>query len=64
MDADQDPDPAVFVIDLPKMPTKNQFKKKRIFGLLLFEGTCTSFSRKKVKKKSQSSRNQGFSYFI
>ena len=43
-DLDADPDPAIFVIDLPKMQTKNSIFKK-FFCLLLFEGTCTSFSK-------------------
>jgi len=30
LDPDADPDPAIFVFDL-KMPTKNQFKKKKLF---------------------------------
>jgi hypothetical protein len=38
------------------MPTKERF------GLLLFEGTFTSVF--KEKKSSQSSRNQGYSYFF
>jgi hypothetical protein len=46
-----DPDPAIFVLDLPKMATKNEFKKKNIFGFLLFEGTCTSFSKIKSQKE-------------
>jgi hypothetical protein len=43
-DPDSDPDPAIFVIDLPKMPTKN-------FCILLFEGTWTSFSKIKSQKE-------------
>jgi hypothetical protein len=50
LDPDADPDPVIFVIDLPKMPTKNNFFKK-IFCLLLFEGTCTSFSKIKSQKE-------------
>ncbi len=57
-DPDADLDPAIFVIDLNKMPTK------KFFCLLLFERTCTSFSKIKSKKNSQSFRNQGFSYFF
>jgi hypothetical protein len=38
MDPDADPDPAIFVIDLPKMPTENQFFKK---FFLLIKGACT-----------------------
>jgi hypothetical protein len=47
-DPNADPDPAIFVIDLPKVPSK-------FFCLLLFEGTCTSFlmikSQKEVTKQ-------------
>ena len=50
-DPDSDPDPAIFVLDLPKMATKNEFKKKFFFCLLLFEGTCTSFSKIKSQKE-------------
>ncbi len=50
-----DPDPDIFVNDLPKMPTRNKFFLK-FFCLLLFEGTCTSFSKirsqKEVTKKA------------
>jgi hypothetical protein len=57
-----DPDPAIFVIDLQDANKKLIFKKK-VFCLLLFEGTYTSFKKdKKVQKKSQNSMNQGFSY--
>ncbi len=45
MDPDPDPDPAIFAIDLPKVPSKNKFLNK-FFCLLLFEGTC----KKKIKK--------------
>jgi hypothetical protein len=45
---DSDPDPAIFVVSLQ--------------DALLFEGTF--FKYKKVKKKPQNSRNQGFSYFF
>jgi hypothetical protein len=59
MDPDADPDPAIFVIDLQDAKKKQFFFK--FFCLLLFEGTFTSFFKeKKVKKKSQSIRNQGF----
>jgi hypothetical protein len=50
MDQDADPDPAIFVKDLPKMPTKKQIFKK-VFCLLLFEGTCSSFSKIKSHKE-------------
>jgi hypothetical protein len=49
-DPDADPDPAIFVIDLPKMATKSLFKKK-VFCLLLFKGTCTSFLKIKSQKE-------------
>ncbi len=43
---------------------KTKFFKK-FSCVLLFEGTFTSFfGDKKVKKKSQNSRNQGFSYYV
>jgi hypothetical protein len=51
VDPDEDPDPAIFVIDLPKMPTKSKFFKK-FFCLLLFESTLVSKieSQKEVTK--------------
>jgi hypothetical protein len=55
-DPDSDPDPAIFVIDL-------QDANKKMFScLLLFKVYLYHFSKKKCKKKSQNSRNQGFSY--
>jgi hypothetical protein len=54
-----DPDPAIFVIDL-----QDANKKLFIFNffcLLLFEGTFTLFFK---DKKSQNSKNQGFSYYF
>jgi hypothetical protein len=58
---DPDPDPAIFAIDLQEASKANLKKRVTVFGLLLFEeGTFTSF----FKKKSQNSRNQGFSYFF
>jgi hypothetical protein len=50
MDPASDADPAIFIIDLPKMPTKNQFFRK-FFCLLLFKGTCTSFAKIKSQKE-------------
>jgi hypothetical protein len=49
-DSGEDPDPAIFAIDLPKMPTKSKLK---FFCLpvLLFENTCTSFSKIKSQKE-------------
>jgi hypothetical protein len=56
MDSDADPDPAIFVNEL--QDANKKLIKKKLFCLLLFEGTFTSF----FKEKSQSSRNQVFSY--
>ncbi len=55
-----------FFIDLQDA-NKKQFFFKKLSCLLLFEGTCTMyiiFQRQKLKKKSQNSRNQGFSYYF
>jgi hypothetical protein len=54
-----------FLSSADKMPTKN-FVFSKYFCLLLFEGTFTSISlqRQKVQKKSQNSRNQGYTYFL
>jgi hypothetical protein len=53
------PDPAIFV----KMATKRDLSN--FFCLLLFEATFNIiFQRWKVIKKSQNSRNQGFSYYF
>jgi hypothetical protein len=49
-DPDLDPDHAIFVIDLQDA-NKNQLKKK-IFCLLLFEGTFTLFFKDKKSKRS------------
>jgi hypothetical protein len=59
-DQDADPDPAIFLIERQDANKKTNIFKK-VFFLLLFEGTFTSFSK---IKKSQSSRNQGFSYYF
>jgi hypothetical protein len=54
-----DPDPALFVSDL------QDANLKYFFGLLLIEGTFISFFKdKKVTKKSQNSRYQGFSNYF
>jgi hypothetical protein len=42
-----DPDPALFVIDL-----QDADKKLKVSGLLLFEGTFTSFLKDKKSKRS------------
>jgi hypothetical protein len=44
-----DPDPAIFVIDLQDANKKRIFKK--LFLLLLFEGTFTSFFKDKKSKR-------------
>jgi hypothetical protein len=57
-------DPAIFVIDLQDAK-KNNIKK--IFCLLLFEGTrlhSHNFSKIKSQKESQKSSNKGFSYYF
>ena len=45
-----DPDPAIFVINLQDVNKKQIFKKK-VFLLLLFEGTNTSFFKDKSPKE-------------
>ncbi len=57
---DPDPDPAIFVIDLQDACKKLIFLHN-FFCLLLFEGIFTSFFKDKRSKKSQNSRNPGFS---
>jgi hypothetical protein len=61
MDPDQDPDadPSIFIIDLQDANKKLTFQQK-FSCILLFH----NFSKIKFKKKSQNSRNQGFSYYI
>jgi hypothetical protein len=49
MDPDSDPDPAIFVIDLPDA-NKSCFLE-HFFCLLLFEGTFTSFFKDKKSKR-------------
>ncbi len=48
-DSDADPDPAIFFVI--KDANKNYFVKK-VFCLLLFEGTFTSFFEDKKAKRS------------
>jgi hypothetical protein len=50
-DSDANANPAIFLIDLQDA---NKKLIKKVFCILLFE----------VKKKSQNSRNQGFSYYF
>jgi hypothetical protein len=57
---DPDPDPAIFVIDLQGA---NKKLIKKVYLLITFSRYIyIIFQRQKVQKKSQNSRNQGFSY--
>ncbi len=58
-----DPDLAIFDIELQDASKKLIFLHN-IFWLLLFEATFTPFFKDKKSKKSQNSRNQGFSYYF
>jgi hypothetical protein len=44
-----DPDPAIFFIDL--QDANKKLIKKKVFCLLLFEGTFTSFSKMQSQKE-------------
>jgi hypothetical protein len=55
-----DPDPAFFVIELQDA-NKKKFLFQLFFCFLLFEGTFTKFSTKKIQKESQNISNQRFS---
>jgi hypothetical protein len=62
-DPDADPGPATFVIDLQETIKKQIFNK--IFGLLLFEGTFTSFtSFFKDEKSKRSHKTVGIKVFL
>jgi hypothetical protein len=56
-----DPDPAIFIIDLPDADNKKLVKKK-FFCLLLFEGTFTSFLKDKKSKRSH--KTEGIKVFL
>jgi hypothetical protein len=57
-------DPAIFVIDLQEA-TKNKFKKRTFFCLLLFEGKFTPFSTNKRSKRGHKTvRIKVFVYYI
>jgi hypothetical protein len=60
MSLDLDPDPAIFIIDLQDA---NQilFKKKFFSAYYFLKVHLHNFSKKKIKKKSQNIRKQGFS---
>jgi hypothetical protein len=58
-DPDSDPDPAIFLIYL--QDANKKLHNKKVFLILPFKGTFTSFFKdKKVQKMSQNSGNQGF----
>jgi len=46
---DEDPDPVIFVIDL--QDANKKLIKNKVFCLLLFEGTFTSFPKIKSQKE-------------
>jgi hypothetical protein len=50
-DLDADPDPAVFVIELPKMPNKKQIFSKVFCYYFSKVHPCTSFSKIKSQKE-------------
>jgi hypothetical protein len=57
---DLDPDPAIFVINLQDANKKTYLKK--VFCLLLFEGTFTSFLKDKKSKRSH--KTAGIKVFL
>jgi hypothetical protein len=59
MDPDADPDPAIFVIDL-----QDANKKKKIFKSFFAYYFLKVHLHHFKDKKSQTSRNQGFSYYF
>jgi hypothetical protein len=60
MDTDPDASPAIFVIDLQDASKKIILTK--IFCLLLFEGTFTSFFKDKKSKRSH--KTEGIKIFL
>jgi hypothetical protein len=63
MDLDPDSDPAIFVTDLQDA-NKKVFFYKSFSAYYFLKGHILNFSNIKVKKKSQSSKNQGFFYYF
>jgi hypothetical protein len=59
---DPDPDPTIFVIDL--QDANKKLLKKKIMFITFWKCIFILFQRQKVKKTSQNSRNQGFSYYF
>ncbi len=62
MDPESDPDPVIFVIDL--QDANKKLIKKKSFCAYYFLKLHSSFSKDKKSKRSQNSRNQGFSYYF
>ncbi len=62
-DPDADPDPSIFIIDFQDANKKLIFLKS-FPAYYILKYLYIIFQRLKVKKKSQNSRNQGFSYYI
>ncbi len=58
MDPDSDPDPAIFVTDLQKTNLKS------LSAYYFLKLHLHHFSKIKSQKKSQNSKNQGFSYYF
>jgi hypothetical protein len=58
-DPDSDPDPSIFVIDLQDA-SKNQFFNTSFFANDFLKLHLHHFSKIKIQKESQNSRNQGF----
>ncbi len=63
MDPDSNPDPAYFVIDLQGAKQKKIFFNS-ISAYYFLRVHLHHLKKKKVKKKSQNTRNPGFSYLI
>ncbi len=62
MDPDPDADPAIFIIDLPKMPTKNLLQK--IFFLLITSWRYLNIIFKDKKKSKRSHKAEGINVFL
>ncbi len=60
-DLDVDPESSIFIIDLQD-PNKKLLKKKVFLDITFWRYFYIIFQRLKVKKKSQKSKDQGFSY--
>ncbi len=58
-----DPDPSIFIIDLQDA-TKNYFKKRFFLHITFWRYFYIILQKLRVKKKSQNSRNQCFSYYF